>query len=270
MAGPPLLAIRNAYLRFTAQNFKGSNAAPGGINYFDVACGSTPPTITGGYARWNAIQRPLQRSLTIFGGYDPVQMTVNVIFGQWNSQAGWATSDTTGQYVENQIGVLEWMAGVNSPSGAPPVVYVYSDSTGGGQSDLIPPQYQSTSSQKYPWVISGLAWGTAYRNTNMYRVWQEATINLEGYLNLGKPPAPKTQQSGAYFTSRAGRNTALLIAGAPAAHSPVEDHRLLAERICDHAKNNPCKGTKIRLRHKHVSWPITIGTPVWVPDHSIV
>jgi LysM repeat protein len=38
------------------------------------------PTITGGGAKWNTIDRPRLVGLTVFAGYDPLQMTVPLLF----------------------------------------------------------------------------------------------------------------------------------------------------------------------------------------------
>jgi hypothetical protein len=248
--------------------WQGVGFSSGKPQSFEVTCGKNPPTITAGYAQWAPLKRPLQRSLTIFQGYDPAQMTVNVIFGRWNSQTGWATDDATGQSIEADIATLEWMAGRGITSGPPPIVYVWSYNSSGG--DLIPAPYASTKAKPFPWIISSAPqWGTAIRNANMYRVWQEATVTLENYLNLGKTPPPDQNTKGSYVVSRRGMNTALLIAGSKGIDSPLEDHRKLAERILGQAKNNPCKGTRIRLAHFHVSSPITVGTPIWCPGHIV-
>lgn len=251
---------RNIYL-----SFQGVAFSSGARQRFDVVCGANPPTITGGYGIWQPFKRYLQRSLTIFQGYDPAQMTVDIIFGSWID--GWQDDDATGAAVETDIGKLEWMGGLTQRTGPSPVVYVYSHSNQGGDSNLVPPQVRGL-----PWIITtdGLQWGTAYRNANGYRIWQEATIQLENYLNLNAPPQPDTSMKGGYFTSRAGRDTALKIAGAPSANSPIVDHTILARRILSDPKNNPMKGTSIRLERKSISWQIRHGVKVWVPAHQIL
>jgi len=257
----PPAPVRNVYLTWTGVGFtSGYQWTP-----FDTICGPNPPTITGGYAKWTPLERPLQRALTIFQGYDPVQMTVDVIFGQWDSTTGWYQDDATGSNIEKkQIAGFEWMAGSNFVSGPSPAVYVYSHSTQGGDTDLIPSQYAGV-----PWVVTDLKWGTAYRNPNGYRIWQEATVTLQNYLNLNAPPKPDLNSNGGYFISKAGRDTALLIAGAPSTNSPIVDHQILAGRILSDARNNPMKGTSIRLARRSVYWKITHGSAVFVPSHQI-
>ena len=262
ITGPTIAPASNVFLSFTGVGF-----STGTQRSFEAIAGANPPTITGGYAQWESVKRPLQRSLTIFQGYDPVQMTVDIIFGSWLD--GWDTSDTGGQTVENNIAVLEWMGGSNFHVGPSPVVYVWSYSNQGGQSDLIPRQYQSTKKSQYPWIITGLRWGQAWRNTNGYRVWQEATITLENYLNLSPAPAADTSSKGGYFTSRAGRDTPLLIAGAPTVKSPMEDHQILAGRICQASENNPIKGSNVRLNGKGKQFKIRHGLKVYIPGHTI-
>lgn len=252
----------NAYLSFTGVGF-----SSGVQRSFQAVAGQKPPTITGGYAKWTPVERPLSRALTIFAGYDPMEMTVDVIFGNWTD--GWQTDDASGQAVEAAIGQLEWMGGSNFTNGPSPVVYVFCSLPSGGQSDLIPPEYQSTARTQYPWIITGLQWGQAWRNENMFRVWQEATITLQNYLNIGAPPKAQTSAKGGYFISRAGRDRPILIAGAPSTLSPVETVQALAGRILSDPKNNPCKGSHISLSGKGLRFLIRHGTPVWVPDHQV-
>lgn len=257
-------------------SFEGVGFTTGAKRTFDALCGKTPPTITGGYAKWKTYERPYARALTIQDGYDPVQMKVDIIITTYTPYQGWDSSDAAGQALEAQTGpiaALEWMAGSNFSFGPSPVVYVWSHSTQGGDSGLIPRQYASSSSAhgpRYPWVIKALAWGTSYRSSNGYRIWQEATLTLEGYLGLTKSPAPETQVRGGYFVVRAGRDTPLLIAGAPSARAPTANVDILAGRICERHENNPCKGhPRLFLRGKGLRFRIPLHTPVFVPDHQL-
>jgi hypothetical protein len=256
----------NAYLSFTGVGF-----STGKQRSFQAIAGATAPTVTGGYAKWKTVPRPLARSLTIFDGYDPVQMTVEIIFGSWAN--GWQIDDSESSHpTEDNIAVLEWMAGSNFQVGPSPVVYMWSYSAkGGAQSDLIPPQYQSVGKNQYPWIVTGLQWGTAVRNSAGFRVWQEATVTLENYLNIGAPPKATTSANGGYFVSRAGRNQPILIAAAATVKSPMEDHQILAGRICQDPHNNPCKGhPNLRLNGKGLRFQIPDKVPVFVPGHQII
>ena len=249
--------------------FQGIGFTSGTVRSFQAMCGANPPTITAGYAKYATLARPLQRGLTIFQGYDPVTMTVEVIFGSWVA-TGWQTDDLTGASIKADIGHLEWMAGSNFQTGPAPIIYVWCYSSSSGQSDLIPSQYQSTPQTPFPWIVTGLAWGTAYRNLSGLRVWQEATITLENYLNLGTTPPPDAQVKGGYFVTSPAINKPILIAGSKSVRSPMENHALLAGRICEDPKNNPCKGTSIKLNRKGVYYAIRKGVSVWIPGHTVV
>lgn len=269
VANPPP-PVRNTYLSIQGTGFKsGYNQS------FDVLCGSNPPTITDGYAQWSVIPRPLQRGLTVFTGYNPVQMTVDVIFGSFNESylqgaaaGGWQTSDATGAIIEKDIRKLAWMAGSNFVAGPSPVVYVFSWSTQGGATDLVPPEVRGI-----PWIIStgGLTWGQAWRTPNGFRIYQEATITLQNYLNIKAPPAPDVTMSGGYFTTSLRYNQPITIAAAPSANSPIADTKILAKAICTSGKNNPIKGTNIRLGRKSLYYRIRVSPPckVWIPSHIV-
>jgi hypothetical protein len=230
--------------------------------------GEERPTISGGYAKWQALDRLLQRGLTIFQGYDPVQMTIDVIFATFLAYGEWNITDVAAQALEADIDSLDWMAGGRFHTGPSPVVYVWcyqSGQIGGAQTGLIPLKYQYPT----PWIVTGLEWGTAYSNPNGYRIWQNATITLEGYLNLGQTPQPDSTTTGAYFVTRPGRDTALLIAGSLSVNDPTVDQQSLATDILQSTKNNPCKGTGINLYRRSIYWTIPDGTSVWIPSHQI-
>lgn len=250
-------------------SFQGVGFGTGRRRSFDAIAGANPPTITGGYAKWVNVDRPLARALTIFTGYDPVQMTTDIILGTFID--GWKTDDNTGRNTETAIDALEWMGGSNFRRGPSPAVYVWCYRSDGTQSDLIPPPYQSSTKpngHRFPWVVSKLEWGQAWRNTNGYRVWQEATITLDGYMDPSvKPGSPKLTANGAYVTSAPGLDKPILIAASPRVHAPNIDHESLARDILNADQNNPCSHTSIRLRGKGVRFQIRHGVRVWVPSH---
>jgi hypothetical protein len=263
MSAPPP-PYKNVYL-----SWQGTGFTSGYQQNFDVLCGKNPPTIIDGYARWTTDDRYLQRGLTIFEGYNPTRMKCEIIFGAWSSAGGWNTSDAAGEALKTDIDALEWMAGGNFQFGPSPVVYVYSHSNQGGDTDLIPSWYAGR-----PWIINGaedgLSWGNAIRNPNGYRIWQEATVTLTNYLNLTKAPPPDNNMSGGYFVTTPARNTALKIAAAPSANSPLTDQQILARRILNAPQNNPCKSTSIKLAGKSINWAIRAGVHVFVPGHQVV
>lgn len=249
--------------------FQGIGQSSGVRRGFDVMVGDDPPSITGGYAKWTNIARPLQRALVVFQGYDPMQMDVNVRFGVWDAKRGWLRDDTdpiSGQdvrRVEADIDTLEWMAGGNFDDGPSPVVYVYSHGSQGRDTDLISGKYHGMA-----WIVTNIQWGKSYRNKNGFRTWQEATISLTNYLNLGRTPAPDTNVRGAYFVSKPGADTPLGIAGAWTGRTPTVDWQTLAKNICSDDQNNPCQGTNLNLGRRSISYKIRHGVKVWVPRHQ--
>jgi hypothetical protein len=249
----------NAFL-----SFQGIGQSSGYRQSFQVLAGQSPPTITGGYATWSNLSRPLQRALTIFTGYEPMSMTCDVIFGRWLNGRGWEQDAAAARLVEADIAKLDWMAGGGFESGPSPYVYVISYSTAGGQSDLVPAKYHGV-----PWIVTGLTWGQAWRNTAASRIYQEATVVLQQYLNLNTPPQPDTSTSGSWFVSSPGNDTALKIAASRASNAPTADYQSLARTILRAAENNPCKGTSIRLERRSISWVIRHGVKVFVPSHTI-
>lgn len=258
----PQAPLRSVYL-----SMQGVGLVSGHRMAFDVLCGANPPTITDGYARWTNIPRFLQRDLTFFQGYGPMQMTLDVTFATWRPDEGWRDDKYSGGQVEDDISKLEWMAGSNFQIGPSPIVYVFSRGSDGRDTDLVPSHYRGM-----PWIVTtqGLTWGQSYRNKYGQRMWQEATIVLENYLNLSAPPVADQFTNGSYFKVNPGRDTALLIAGTPRLGSPNVDHRLLARRILSDQKNNPIKGTSINLQRKSINWKIRSGVECWVPYHQIV
>lgn len=257
---------RNLYISFQG---KGPNRQDG----FAVLCGDNPPVIAGGYANWQTVPRPLLRGVTVFQGYDPVTMTLELRFGIWTSTFAWQTDDDAGRSVEADIEKLEWMAGANFVAGPSPYVYLNTYDASGATTPLIPLQYQQTAgvsgatrdTSLWPWVISGgITWGASYRNSSGYRIKQDATLTVMNYQGFTAPPQKST--SGAYFTSVPGRDTMLLIASAPSSHALFPE--ALATRIQADPKNNPMKGSRISLQRKSLRWPIKHGARVWVPGHQ--
>lgn len=263
------MTIPNAFL-----SFQGKSPSTGNTETFDVLSGANPPTITGGYAEWSNVTRPLQRALTVPKDFPPVTMTCDVIFGSWLGQygqaQGWQQDDGTGQRIENDISALEWMAGGGGvggqPSGQAPWVFVtsYSNRDTKTQSGLIAVRYRGL-----PWIVTGLDWGQSWRNDNAYRVYQEATITLTNFLSLTPAGTPTTQVGGSWFTSSPGRDSALLIAASPSINSPTVDLQATAREICRSTANNPCKGTTINLNGRSINWKIRHGVQIYVPSHVV-
>jgi hypothetical protein len=243
---------------------EGQGFTSGARQHCQALAGETPVTVTDGYAKWTPVDRPLSRALTVFTGYEPVTMTLDLLIASVNGD-GWDLSDQAAGQVEGWIAALEWMGGSNYHSGPSPAV-----KAAGVPADLIPPQYQGQT-----WIVSGgqsgggLVWGQAWRNPSGLRCWQEATVTLQAYLGDQAPPPVDYTQTGGYFTSRPGRDTALLIAGAPTG-GPAADVQQLASQILSSPRNNPCKNSRLRLARRSVTWRIPHRTLVWVPAHQAV
>ena len=249
--------------------FEGVGFSSGVSRGFEAMCGPLKPTPVGGYAVWTEVVRPLADSLTIFTNRGATGLSINVIFG-FPVGGGWQTDNATGQAVEDAISTLEWMGGQGFDAGPSPYINMWSHSSQGGETTLIPSIYQGSKGRSFPWIISdGIQWGTAYVNGGGFRVWQEATFLLKNYLNLNKPPTVDTNMTGGYFVSKPGRDKALLIAGGASVRSPMEDHQALASRILAAHENNPIAGTSIHLQGRSVYWTIRHGLRVFVPGHTI-
>lgn len=260
--------IANAYLTFQGIGFQSHTR-----KQFSVMAGDTPPTITGGYAQYQNVPRPLSRGLTIFQGYDTVQMSLALRFGTWTTDLTWDTSDSAGYHLDGiggDIWKLEWMAGGQFRNGPSPIVYVNSFGTDGGMSYLIPARYNGTGSSAIPWVINNIQWGDVDRNPSGYRVRQDATVTLMQYLNFTKVPGQTTQSSGGYFISKAGADTALKIVAAmvSSGNAVPAYQQTLASRIANEDRNNPVKGSRLKL-HGSVKKFIKHGLAVWIPAHQI-
>lgn len=263
-------------------NFRGYSGTT--VKSFAALCGEDEPKITGGYAEWHAIKRPLRRGITVFDGYSPAKMEVNIRFGVWRDhltdaqarakvRSGWDTSTAAGQQVETDIASLEWMAGAHRAAGQSPYVYVNTLGNAGGTTALVPLEYQNTRGitggladpSLWPWVIDGgVEWGKAWREQNGYRTYQEAKIGLMAFEGFSSPP--QFQVAGSYFKSKPGRDDPLLIAGAPSSHALYVD--ALAQRIIDDPKNNPITGHKFKLKNRGKRGNIPHGYEVWVPVHQ--
>lgn len=257
----------NGYVTFSASPFGSGAPKDPGFQPLTILCGEKPPTVTGGYSKWNVIERPLTRSATVFAGYDPAALSIDLRFGVWDG-SGWGTGEDAGNTVENRIREMEWMAGVKQTQGPPPAVTITSRRGDNSTSDLIPHELQG-----YTWVVQGLDWGKALRNRQGSRIFQEATVSLLAYLGFQSAPSEPnsaTVQSGAYTVSKPGRDTPLLIAGAPLVSGDnivVQTDSVkmgaavqaLARAIVSDSHNQKLKLRSVNSKIKH-------GTKVWVPQ----
>lgn len=273
---PRNLAPNAAYLTFRSAAFQFNRTGGHNERHFNALCGDDPPTITDGYAKWNVIDRPLRQGVTVPAGYNPARLKINIRFGIWDGRFdrhGWDTSAKAADEVESDIDDLHWMAGGNALAGPSPAINVNSYRVQGGalyRTHLIPRPYWGI-----VWVIDGgVEWGKAYRLSRGTRagsrVYQEAAFTLLGYNSFGvTPPNIRTNEHGGYFTTTSALRTALEIAGAPSGNTPEALIYTLAGNICASNKNNPCRGTRLKLERRSISFPIPVNTAVWVPSHAI-
>lgn len=258
-APPPLLGSPLGYIAFQGDGWGQTPGKPGPSHPIVVLCGDSQPVITDGTAIWGNIPRPLLRGLSIFQGYNPTVMTIDLRFGQFTS--GWDISPAAGTQTEDyDIHWMRWMAGEGFAVGPSPIVYVSSYGVYPSQPNhLIPAEWQGPT---VPWVISGLTWGTAYRNKGGDRVWQEATVTLMQYLSVQNKPPPQTSaQAGYYFLATPARNTALKIANATSSHATLSQNEAFAGLIISASQNASLSLRSIRQKLK-------VGAKVYIPPRS--
>lgn len=125
-----------------------------------VLAGDGVVTVTGGYGGWETVSRPRNVGLTVWMGYEPLKMSVPILFDSLASGDGNAT--------EQSIAALERMAGRGSGKGGdtpPPVVKL------SAYGALVP-------HKNIDWHIESIEWGEAVRNSSGNRVRQEATVGV--------------------------------------------------------------------------------------------
>lgn len=165
------------YQPFTqAQTYSIAGRAPGDSSrlatVITVLAGYAPPKITGGWPKINVIDRPLRTGFTVPAGYDPWSMDLPIQF-EAVVTPGW---QPTSIHVEQDIRVLEWMAGrnhllvpspgsslraankqplVNPVAEVLPIVDVVSLDDQGNETSLIPPNLHGI-----PWLVSNIDYDT--------------------------------------------------------------------------------------------------------------
>ena len=157
-------------------------------NFFSVLAGDSAPYVASGYAKVTNIDRPYRVGLSIFEGYDPVELVVPVRF---EADERGESGERIGKQVERDIALLEKMAGrgnfKKAGSVAPPIIRLSATSGGGEIVPLIPQNYQWSDQNKHAptWRIASIEWDSApLRNSNGYRIRQLATIRLVQYTKL--------------------------------------------------------------------------------------
>lgn len=257
----------NKYISFYAEDFFTATDN----HSFAVLAGDTPPTIVGGYGKWQTIDRPLRRGLTVFQGYDPMSMQVAVRFIKFNPIDGsWQKDAGVGATIETEIAILEWMGGESITTGPSPLVYLATHNGQGQAVPLIPFEYQPTLPNQpaafgygnaQPWIVTGLEWGEAIRGEHGYRIRQDATVTVQYYQAPGG--TQKTSQQ-----SRS-RPKAVTVVSAPGADTCLKIARLQPTRnapeLARTIKNAP-QNKDLHLRS--VTQVIKHGKKVVVPAGS--
>lgn len=164
-----------------------------------VLAGDTPPVITGGYAKYDMLDRPGRTGLTHFLGYDPITMDVPIRF-EWRTLS--PGGEPEGADIEDDIATLERMGGrgVGSVSGVGRPGRVRVTTTDGGRTvPLIGSSYQPSSQNPNPptWVVSDISWDEApWRNRAGNRIRQLAVVTLTQYVSpVAQGPLSVTDRS---------------------------------------------------------------------------
>lgn len=132
------------------------------------------PTLTGGGAKWNTIDRPQRTGLTTFAGYDPMQISIPVLFDNF----------VVGTTIQDDVDML-WLMWGRGPGAAnasshkaAPVIGV----TG----DLMPPITQASSTNPGPpnWVITAIDedGASAVHNSAQHLVRLAVVVSLQEYI----------------------------------------------------------------------------------------
>lgn len=125
-----------------------------------VTClrGDGIPTVTGGYGGWATQARPLKKSLTVWQGIDPYELTIPVLLD----------GHQTNTSVEGDCGQLERLAGAARAHGEPPLIRIVG---------AVPHAADTT------WVVKTLEWGDpVIYSEDGYRTRQGATLDLLEYV----------------------------------------------------------------------------------------
>lgn len=224
---------------------------------FDVLAGQGAPTVTAGFAKWSSIERPQRVSMTVLQGYDPITMTLPILFE--------ANSKSTAQQkaIEGDIQKLEWMGGrgmlyshdggVGRPGqGDSPLVQVFTTDSHGTRAPLIPLTYQT---DDLYWVVDGLAFdANPMRNTAGVRVRQAVTVTLLEYV-------AGPNQTGFDSPATRARTRRALSHKATWFHTTQATNTL--RLVAAHFAHPTTKATNaIRAANPHVRLPHSIDAPI--------
>jgi hypothetical protein len=171
---------QSQYIRFFGSLTNGKS--PPEEKAFEVLAGEGGATATDGYAKWARVPRPQRVAMTVLEGYEPMTMTVPVIFDA-------VVASRRREDIELNIQKLEWMGGrgvlfqgVGKPGqGDSPLVQIETtDSTGRG-TPLVPLQFQTADLR---WVVTGIAFDESPdRNHSGHRIRQKVTVTLTEHVS---------------------------------------------------------------------------------------
>jgi hypothetical protein len=153
----------------------------------DVLAGDQPPRVTGGYAKWEPLDRWGRVGIAQFTGFDPITMDIPVRFRSTSRGRG---GSLEGSDVERDITLIEQMAGRGNFPGAgfgrPARIKIVTTGARAENVPLIPNIYQSSGKlNDFPptWVIADIDWDESpRRNPQGNRVDQQATISVMQFV----------------------------------------------------------------------------------------
>jgi hypothetical protein len=175
----PRSGTQNQYIGF--KGFLTNGKEPPEENLFEVLAGEGGPTPTDGYAKWAHVPRPQRVAMTVLEGYEPMTMTVPILFDA-------VVATRRREDIELNIQKLEWMAGRgilfrgkpgHPGQGDSPLVRVFTTDGAGRPTPLVPKQFQT---KDLLWIVTGLAFDeTPDRNKAGHRIRQKVTVTLTQY-----------------------------------------------------------------------------------------
>jgi len=265
---PPAIPAQSYHFHGSLANASGGAAVfPFGQPAFTVLAGEGGATIIGGFAKWAVIDRARRVGINVLQGYDPLVLSVPIRFDAITT--GSATA------LERDIQILTWMGGRGklfasdgrvgaAGYGDSPIVNLYSATSSGVETPLIPPDAQGID-----WVISGLAFSEdVLRDNAGYRIRQDATVTLTQHVG-----SPGTSADSAAVRSRArkslrdkykvittrdGMDTYLQIAASVAPKNP---HKAAVD-IQAANKTNSNRKARVRSVNAHMGAHVRIRVPL--------
>lgn len=130
---------------------------------FTCRLGDGSPTVTGGYAKWNDVDRIRRRSLTEWAGAPPISIDIPILFDDFQSAKS----------IEYDVKQLDLMAGLGLKHGDPPLL-------GFNSVGVVPHDHKNAPG--FDWFIDQISWGDADRNEFGNRTRQAATVTVKQFI----------------------------------------------------------------------------------------